>query len=363
LSRTEKAVLRRLVTDLESKVPEDVEVRRFIESHHPTVVLVTPLVSAGSAQVEVVKAAAAAGVQSALPVFSWDNLSNKGLIHVSPDRIFVWNDVQTREAVEMHGIKPERIVVTGAPRFDGFFAASPSLTREELCSRHGLDPSRPIVLYLGSSESVCPIETLVTDQWLDALRTNGTARVRQASVLVRPHPAHRRIWDEWKGRQLPAVAVSENPKKQNDQSLYDELYHAAAVVGLNTSAQIEAAILDRPVYTFAAGALAPGQQGSLHFSYLLQGRGGTVEFAETLEAHVAHLERGLAGEYDHEAIRRFVEQFVRPCGLRQPAAPILANAILEFARSSIRSRWRQAPIDRSPLEWWHRLRRTLGRGS
>ena len=35
----------------------------------------------------------------ALPVLSWDNLTNKGLIRVQPDQVFVWNEAQKAEAV------------------------------------------------------------------------------------------------------------------------------------------------------------------------------------------------------------------------------------------------------------------------
>ena len=123
-----------------------------------------------------------------------------------------------------------------------------------------------------------------------------------------------KMWADWAPKH-DGVSTSRNPH-QADQSLYNELEHAAAVVGLNTSAQIEAAILGRPVYTFSAGALAPGQAGSRHFYYLLKQHGGVVTYAETLDEHVAQLQQGLAGDYDREALRRFCVDFVRP--LRGP---------------------------------------------
>ena len=128
--------------------------------------------------------------------------------------------------------------------------------------------------------------------------------------------------------------------KRKRQSLYDQLHHSAAAVGLNTSAQIEASIVGRPVYTFSAGAAAPAQSGSLHFYYLLADRGGVVSYAETLGEHVAQLERGVAGDYDREAIRRFCEFFVRPHGLDRPVSPILAGEVLKLAGSKPR----QAPV-------------------
>ena len=61
-----------------------------------------------STQVEFLKSARRLGVPAAPCVASWDNLTNKGLLKFAPERVFVWNEVQRREAVELHGIPPER---------------------------------------------------------------------------------------------------------------------------------------------------------------------------------------------------------------------------------------------------------------
>src|SRR5437588_571875 len=143
-------------------------------------VLVSPLVRQAMHQTEIVKAAAALGIPSGGLVYSWDSLSNKSRIHVAPDRLFVWNEVQRREAVELHGIAPERVAVTGAANWDRFFALRPSVSRDELCAQHGFDPAEPIVLYLGSTNEVCPHEAAVVERWLSALRAS-TGRLSRAN--------------------------------------------------------------------------------------------------------------------------------------------------------------------------------------
>jgi hypothetical protein len=303
------------------------------------VVLVSPLVKQQFHQTEVVKASRALAVPCGFPVYSWDNLSNKGRVHVAPNRTFVWNELQRREAVELHGLDPESIVITGAPHWDAFFAMRASSSRDEFCRRHGFDPSRPIVLYLGSTRRICPNEPHVVERWLTVVRSAATP-LRQANVLVRQHPDETRRWSSWRPG-AERVSLSPNPRQQ-DQSLYDELHHAAAVVGLNTSAQLEASILGKPVYTFAAGELAPGQEGTLHFSYLLSEHGGVVTFARTLEEHADQLAGGVAGDYDRDAIRRFCETFIRPYGLGRAVAPVLADEVLELAASGRR----KLPLDR-----------------
>jgi hypothetical protein len=330
LGEDDRAALDAALGHLERRLPADPAVVSFLREQRPDAVLVSPLVHQRLHQTEVVKAARELGIPSGFVVYSLDNLSNKGRVHVAPDRTFAWNEVQRREAVELHGLDPDSVVVTGAAWWDDFLALRPSVDRAELCRAHGFDPARPIVLYLESTIGICPDETPVVERWLAALRS-GPEPLRDANVLIRPHPGtseYGRVWDTWR-RPDERVSIVRRPRPA-DQGLFDNLYHAAAVVGLNTSAQIEASMLERPVYTFAAGDLAPGQQGTRHFYYLLEGHGGVVTFSETLDEHVRALARGVAGDFDRGALRRFCESWVRPHGFDRPVGPILADAILEL---------------------------------
>jgi hypothetical protein len=325
LGEADRLDLDRNLAALEDRIPSDPGVLELVRNVKPDAVLVSPLVTQRYRQTEVVKAARELGIPSGLLVYSWDNLSNKGRIHVPPDRVYVWNDLQRWEAETLHGIDPATIVLTGAPHWDKFFAMTPSITREELCGQYGFDPARQIVLYLGSTKDVAPRETVIVERWLEAVR----ARI-DANILIRRHPGEQPMrWGDWapKGER---VALSADPHAAGND-LYDELTHADAAVGLNTSAQIEASIVGTPVYTFSGGADAPGQEGSLHFYYLLRERGGVVQYGQTLDEHVEKLQRGLAGEVDRDAIRAFAESFVRPNGLDRPVAPQLAEEIRKLA--------------------------------
>jgi hypothetical protein len=326
LSDEDRLLLDEQLAALEARIPPDPGVLDLVRREKPDAVLVSPLVTQRYRQTEVVKAARELGIPCGFLVYSWDNLSNKGRIHVPPDRVYVWNELQRWEAETLHGIDPAAIVRTGAPHWDEFFSMAPSVTRGELCAAHGFDPAKPVVLYLGSTNDVVPDETRVVERWLEALR-----RVSDANVLIRRHPGEPTRWEGWAPRG-ERVSLSAEPHIAG-HDLYDELTHADAAVGLNTSAQIEASIVGTPVYTFSAGADAPGQQGSLHFYYLLRERGGVVQYGETLEEHVEQLRRGLAGEVDRKAIRGFAEAFVRPNGLDRPVAPQLAEEIRKLARS------------------------------
>ena len=347
------AVATRLLEMAESLVPSERYYELFIQSHAPDIVLVTPLIDFGSYQTDYVKSAHRLGIPVVFLPFSWDNLTNRGLVRVAPDRVLVWNEHQKREAVTYHGVPASRIVITGAPRFDDFFAMRPSTTRDEFCARAGLDAAHPFVLYLCSSHFVAPNEVGFVREWARALRAAPDARVARCGILVRPHPAHAEPWESADLRGIENAAVwTEPPKVQADPALYDSLFHAAAVAGLNTSAMIEAGILGKSVYTIETEQFAGGQEQTLHFHYLLARNGGLVEVAADLEQHLHQLGVGLTHpESGATRSRRFVESFVRPRGIDRPVAPIVVEEIERAAALPKRPH-------RSPL-WHYPLRRAL----
>lgn len=330
----------------EAITPTDPLFDLFIKYEHPDVVLITPLVDYGSYQTDYVKSAHKIGVPVVFMPFSWDNLTNRGLIRVEPDRVLVWNEIQKREAVELHAVSPDRVIATGAPRFDAFFAMKPSTSRPEFCARAGLDPVAPFLLYVCSSEFVAPREVGFVERWIAELRRATDPRVRSCGVLVRPHPAHVKQWKDVALSAFPNVALWTEPASMNaDQGLYDSLHHCAGVVGLNTSAMIEAGILGKSVHTIVAEEFAGGQAQTLHFEYLRAKNGGLVHEARDFAEHIDQLGRTLTPGADEGGPgQRFIDQFVRPRGRDLAVSPLMVEEIERAARIEKKPR-------RTPL--WH----------
>ncbi|MEE2638398.1 MAG: hypothetical protein VYE68_14350 [Acidobacteriota bacterium] len=222
-----------------------------------------------------------------------------------------------------------RVAVTGASRFDEFFEREPSESRDALCARFGFDPHRPIVAYLGSSPFVSPHEPDFVNLWIDHLRGATDDVVRTTNILVRPHPRSSAVWTYWDGNRWDRVGVY-GTAFLGDQALFDCLCHADVVVALNTSAQLEAGILGKLVLTVLPPDHAPGQQGSLHFEYLLDRNGGHVQVGTTLAEHLDQLAEALVGEVDATSRRRVMEAFIRPAGWDEPVSPLLSDAIEQW---------------------------------
>jgi hypothetical protein len=341
---------------LEAAIPTSRRIDRYIREARPDVVLVSPVVRVGSSQVEFLKSARRLGIPAATCVASWDNLTSKGLLKFVPQRVFVWNEIQRREAIELHAMPASRVVTTGAQLFDQWFERRPSSTRGEFMRRIGLDATQPYVLFVGSSRFVAgklTHEIRFVTRWIETLRTSDDARLRRLGIAIRPHPTGRR-WHEVDLGRFENVVVwprrSARPVTADEQAgFFDSLTHSAAVVGINTTAMIEAAIVGKSVLTILDQEFA--QESTLHFHYLLQENGGFLRVASSLAEHARQLSRVLEpGDGQAEGRARFIESFVRPYGLDRPATPILADEVERLAG---------APVDAAEHARWSRLRLRL----
>ena len=318
---------------LERSIPVSGEIDAFVAEQQPDLLLISPLIEPGSPQREYVRAARARQIRTVLCVGSWDNLTNKGLIHGRFDLVTVWNDHMKKEAVELHGVRADRVAVTGAQQFDHWFTWQPSTSREAFCARVGLDPTQPYLLYLCSSRFVAPDETGFVRQWIRQLRESSSPRLRSAGVLVRPHPQNEEQWSQFDESDLTNCAIYPRAgaipiDAASKAGYFDSIYHSAAVVGINTTAEIESAIVGRKVYTLLAPEFRDTQEGTLHFHHLVRVGGGLVHVASDVADHFAQLDAALRDDArDDGRCRRFVEAFVRPYGIAVPATPKLVEAI------------------------------------
>ncbi len=340
-------------------VPRAPEVSAYIEAQAPDLVVITPLVEIGSPQLEYLRCAKALGLPTCLMVASWDHLTTKGLIHELPDTVTVWNPTQRREAVELHGVPAERIVVTGAVAYDHWFDWQPTRDRAEFCGSIGLDPDRPFVLYLGSSGFIAPSEGAFIADWIRGIRAVPGAGLDDLQILVRPHPQNASA-RKFGVHELPGVAVypleGANPtSEQLRNDYFDSLHHCAAAIGINSSSMIEAAIVGRPVHTLLAPQYWKTQRGSLHFRYLLPENGGMLKVASTIEQQAPQIARSLAdGAEEARENMRLIEHFIRPHGIDVLATPRLVETIETLAGSAPRDRT-GAEAEGSVLAWFVRV--------
>ena len=110
---------------------------------------------------------------------------------------------------------------------------------------------------------------------------------------------------------------------ESRQHYFDSIFHSAAVVGINTSAQIERG--DRrtgPLHTVLAEEFRRTQLGTLHFPYLAgRGLSGTCTPRGRSPSTGRCSRTRSTGDGHHDGTSASSSRFVRPFGLDVPAAP------------------------------------------
>ncbi len=329
----------RMLDLIERSLPRSRELEAELAALEPHVLVLVPHLMPGGRHSEYIRACAMLRIPTCMCIASWDNLSSKQLLRDAPDRVVVWNRFQRDEAIRLHAIPEDRIVLTGAQSFDQWFDRVPT-DREAFCRRIGLDPIRPYVLFVGGAlfPGADTEAEYVRSVWIPELQADP--RLAGLQVLARPHPRRREQWAAVSFQGLDHVRVWPSPSlvsmpvdEETRADFFDAIHHSAAVVGVNTTAMIEAAVVGRPVHALRAPTFSDSQGGTYHFDYLLDVGGGLVDSAETAEEHRDQLLDSIEGRDDGWEARRirFLVEFVRPYGLEVAALPLLLASIEDLA--------------------------------
>jgi hypothetical protein len=296
--------------------------REVLDKGRYEFVVFSPGVEFGTDQWEWVDAGRKCQVPTILAVSSWDNLTNKSTLGNIPDVLLVWSSSQEREAEQRHRVDRSRTHVIGS------LALSWHLEVEGPAS-----PARdPSILYATSSAFLSPTELGHLRSWWSSVR--ATPALQVIKIIVRLHPNGRVSREDLSFLQADAAVEIYGPNipdtAESERVYARQLDESIAVVGINTSAFVDAQARGVPALAVDSPAVAPYQRGSQHFRCLEEHGGVQVE---AMGEHVARL-AGLLSQWpvrSVEAATRFNEAFVFPADPRTPPEAAL-SAILQ-ARS------------------------------
>lgn len=313
---------------LESGAPTAQRIKRQLEDFSPDLVVAASAIMPYSKETDYLNAAREMGIPTVVIVPSWDNLTTKGMLQVVPDQLFVWNRNQISEAEQLHNVPEERIYCTGAPKFDPWFDIQPTLERRSFCEQMGINPEKPYLLYLCSSEFISGDETIYVRELAERIRMEP--RLNDLTLVVRPHPQNLRPWKTYQrdGSNFVVWPLNQKSLAPSDmiQDYYHSLHYSVGVAGINTSAFIEAAIVDKPCIAITPPQFTHTQTGIPHFRHLLDA--DFLELARGMDEFVRAAVRLLAGVDEKKRQRgQFVRDFVRPQGVETPALRVMAEAI------------------------------------
>jgi CDP-glycerol glycerophosphotransferase (TagB/SpsB family) len=185
-------------------------------------------------------------------VISWDNPYRS--FAAWPDVITCWSEETKEDCATMCAHPAGRIRVVGAPQFDAYCSDDFLWPKEKLCSKLGLDPARPIILYATLGQGLPFVdETGTFAAYLEAV-DRGLIEQNPQTVL-RLHPLSRLPYFEslidrddvvvsrFTG-YLPGMMWA--PSRDEIVLAGNLLAHAAVCVSPGSTMTIEAAIFDTP---------------------------------------------------------------------------------------------------------------------
>ena len=270
-------------------------------------------------------------------VASWDHTVGKGVISPYCDLYVVQNRVMEDDLRRYHGIRPERVRVTGWPQTDLFHRRRPRSRYEELLRRYGLDPRRSLAVVAGNTPSNTPYEGRFVERLVEWW---ALAPEDRPQLLFRPHPRDGRWPERFAAAAGHEGVVVQEASYTDLEDLATLLQHADVVVCNAGTILLDALVGDRPAVCvlYDEGA-PPGESWAAknvigeHYQELAAS--GAFYRAERFEEVVAGIERALEQPDElAEQRRRAVEQVVGLVDGRAAArvADAVASVLGENAR-------------------------------
>lgn len=235
-------------------------------------IVVSPLTPIGSEQVFYGSAALQLDKSFVYALYSWDNLTNKGFIKPLPNQILIWNKWHLDELNRFQNINQDNctdIRIVGSPGYEKWIKARQTKGRyKKRVSRLRIE-----ILWLASSGFISK-KNQDLEECLKLVSLLRDLKVFFA-IKVRVHPQHAALWKSLDTNSWPEIelieANGEIPLGLEAETLFvEQVYNSDFIIGINTSAMVEALILGKKVIAVKSRATFNYQLGTIHFRQLLE---------------------------------------------------------------------------------------------
>ncbi len=324
--------------------------RPLFARHRPDL-LVTPTTGIYFGEGPLMGRADADGVPIVAVDLSWDHFTTKTAPLRRVAGLSVWNETMKRQAVALHGYRPEQVCVAGVPQFDLYADPATYLPREAFIRGIGGDPAKKLISLTTIPPVLYTFHDVVIDELLAAIR--GGALGAPAQLLVRVHPRDDLAkYARFQGQpdvmvekpfraSIAAEGSNVDPSPRDRRHLANTLRHSDVVVNVASTIAIEAAITDTPIVNIAFDGherrafldSARRYYEYTHYKPLVDA--GAVQVAETPETMVALVREYLADPTRDRAGRQ--RAVVEQCsGVDGRAAERVAEFVLQsLARARV----------------------------
>jgi len=229
----------------------------IFEEHKPDLVFSTDILD--NEDVRLLFEAKRAGVKTVGMVRSWDNLTNKMLLPVVPDRFVVHNQIIKQELIDIQKIDESKnsIFVTGIPQFDYYLNYSPT-DKKYFFDKLGFDIDKKIMMFAPMGSRFISTDWQMLQVVHDAI-LNGEID-HSAQILVRLPPgdymdkSRLKLSDKVKIYfDDPGIGFVIKKKKKKELTredmtrLADSLYYSDVLINSGSSLCIDIAAFDKPI--------------------------------------------------------------------------------------------------------------------
>ena len=201
-------------------------------------------------EAEIILLAKREGITTVAVDFSWDNLTMNSKHIRKTDYLVAWNSIMKKEAVEIHSYNPEKVFVSGTPRFDVYFDKNiDDPGRDQFLRSKRLDPKYKTIFHTTVTKAYPFQKKYIRD--LIELRRSG--RITYVNLFIRVHPLD--VYENYREfLGVPDLRIEpagrSNDKEMDYQDLLN-LKHSLKYTDLNinyaSTISIEACIFDKPV--------------------------------------------------------------------------------------------------------------------
>lgn len=239
----------------------------LFEQYTPSLLFAANMFSAEDARL--LRQAKKLGVPTITLAKSWDVLTTKAFTRTKADRLIVYNEPNRDEAIAYGDYLSEQVVVAGFPQFDVYTRAETWQSREHFCKSVGLDPKKKYVLYGLPGDWKSP-DTQSILASLDRHIIKGSFK-ESVQILARSHPKYRDSSERYKSSHVvfdrPGTYFGSGGEASIDTGtaaankwtfqardivhLANSIYHAAAVICVDSTLTLDAAAIGVPVVLVA----------------------------------------------------------------------------------------------------------------
>ena len=210
----------------------------------------------GDIEISILREAKKRGIKTVGFVNSWDKLTSRCILRISPDWLIVPNEITKKEAIKYQYILEEKIFVSGPPQFDIYKQYKNYLSKENFYKKYSIDPSKKIILF-------CPLgSTFSNFDWdvvelLNKLCLNKEI-LQDIHIIIRFPPNDNvdirdNINKSIFSFQIPGTRFSSkrgvdwDMKDKDNKLLVDTIRNSSLVICFPSTMSIDSSVLDKPV--------------------------------------------------------------------------------------------------------------------